>query len=88
MDVQEAPEVPTEHPQWDISDDDEDEKDSSGSESEYATDDDDDDEEADTKKDWESRHFFILLPQHLFPARDFRAREHREKKSTLFFCTI
>jgi translocation protein SEC63 len=42
MDVKEAEEIPTEHPQWDISDDeDEEDKNSGGSESEFATDDDD-----------------------------------------------
>lgn len=48
MDVKEAPEVPTEHPQWDISDDDEEEgKDFGDSESEFATDDDDE-----SDKEW------------------------------------
>lgn len=42
MDVKEAAEIPTDHPQWDISDDEDDEdKNSGGSESEFATDDDD-----------------------------------------------
>ncbi|EFX77185.1 hypothetical protein DAPPUDRAFT_321704 [Daphnia pulex] len=46
MDVKEAEEIPTEHPQWDISsdisdDEDEEDKNSGGSESEFATDDDD-----------------------------------------------
>lgn len=43
MDVKEAAEIPTEHPQWEISDDeDEEDKNFSGSESEFATDDDED----------------------------------------------
>lgn len=42
MDVKEAAEVPTEHPQWEISDDEEQEKNSGGSDSEFTTDDDDD----------------------------------------------
>lgn len=42
MDVKEAAEIPTDHPQWEISDDeDDDNKNSGGSESEFATDDDD-----------------------------------------------
>lgn len=45
MDVKEAPEIPKDHPQWDISDDEEeDNKSSAGSESEFATDDDDEED--------------------------------------------
>lgn len=41
MDVKEAPEVPTKHPQWDISDEDEEEpKEGNSDISEYTTDED------------------------------------------------
>lgn len=46
MDVKEAPEIPTEHPQWDISDDEDEDKDegSGGDISEFTTDEDVEDE--------------------------------------------
>lgn len=43
MDVQEAAEIPTEHPQWKMSDEEDEDENSAGSESEFTTDDDDED---------------------------------------------
>lgn len=39
--MKEAPEIPTEHPQWEMSDDEDDGEKSAGSESEFTTDDED-----------------------------------------------
>lgn len=52
MDVKEAPEVPTEHPQWKMLDDEEDEQEAEGSDvSEFTT-----DEDVEDDQDW-----YILL---------------------------
>jgi translocation protein SEC63 len=46
LDVKEAPEVPTEHPQWDMLDDEEEEPEGDGSDvSEFTTDEDVEDEQ-------------------------------------------
>ena len=45
MDVKEASEVPTDHPQWDISNEKEEDKISGGSDSEFATDNDESDKD-------------------------------------------
>lgn len=44
LDVKEAPEMPTDHPQWDISESESDHEHQQGNESEFTTDTSDDDE--------------------------------------------
>lgn len=45
LDVKEAPEIPTEHPQWDMSDDEEEPENDDGHLSEYTTDEDVEDDD-------------------------------------------
>ena len=73
MDVKEAAEVPTEHPQWEISDDEEQEKNSGGSDSEFTTDDEDDHSD----KEWTWAQSLATLPTR-FDGRNGNQEEHEE----------